>query len=289
MTYASARASNEHYWKTENWTVAEGRFINAQDVRDAAKVVVIGSELARDLYGNENPVGKELKVSQMRNTVIGVLAPLMFFGDTNERTMAFPITTVQQRVTGNDRIDQIIVMAESPEYAELVAQQIRPILRRFHEHGDEFEVITGESEIGRFNRVVTILKIVAGGIAGISLVVGGIGIMNIMLVSVTERTREIGIRKALGAKRRYILWQFLIESMVLCLFGGGLGVLLGMSLGAGISTYIKNLTHMPFESVITPGLIAFAVLYSSGIGLFFGVYPAYRASKLDPVDALRSE
>ncbi|HDY87577.1 MAG TPA: FtsX-like permease family protein, partial [bacterium] len=123
----------------------------------------------------------------------------------------------------------------------------------------------------------------------ISLLVSGIGIMNIMLVSVSERTREIGIRKALGAKRSAILWQFLLESIVLCLFGGGLGILLGIGIGAGISAYIKNLTNQPFESIVTPGLMIFAILYSSGIGLFFGVYPAFRASKLDPIEALRYE
>ena len=133
------------------------------------------------------------------------------------------------------------------------------------------------------------MKAVAGGISGISLIVGGIGIMNIMLVSVTERTREIGIRMALGAKRRSIMFQFLVEAIVLCLFGGALGILLGIGIGAGISAYVKNLTKMPFESVVTPGLMMFAVLYSAAIGLFFGVYPAIRASALDPVEALRHE
>jgi len=288
-TNATIRASNEHFYKTQNWKVDHGRFISEKDVRDALKVAVIGSKLAEDLYGKEDPVGKELKISGTRYSVVGILSQRSFFGDTNERTLAIPYTTAQKRFFGNDRVNVIIVMADSPEYVENIAQQIRPVMKRFHEHGDDFEVRTGEGEIGRFNRVVTIMKIVAGGIAGISLLVGGIGIMNIMLVSVTERTREIGIRKALGAKRRSILWQFLIESTVLCLFGGGLGVLLGMGIGAGISAYIKSFTEMPFESIITPGLIAFAILYSAGIGVFFGVYPAYRASKLDPVEALMHE
>ena len=113
--------------------------------------------------------------------------------------------------------------------------------------------------------------------------------MNIMLVSVSERTREIGIRKAVGAKRLAILWQFLLESIVLCLFGGVLGVLLGLAIGAGITAYLRSLTPLGFKSIITPGLMAFAILYSAGIGIFFGVYPAYRASKLDPIEALRHE
>jgi len=286
---ASVRASNEHFAKTENWEVEKGRFISERDVRNNSKVAVLGHELAKDLFGKKNPVGEEVKIQGTRYLVIGVLSTLKFFGNTNERYMSIPYTTAQKRFFGNNRVNQITVIADSPEYAEYAAQQIRPVLRRFHEHGDDFEVRTGESEIIQFNRVVTIMKIVAGGIAGISLLVGGIGIMNIMLVSVSERTREIGIRKALGAKRSAILWQFLLESTVLCLFGGGLGILLGIGLGAGISTYIKSLTDQPFESIVTPGLMIFAILYSSGIGLFFGVYPAYRASKLDPVEALRYE
>jgi len=289
LANANIRASNEHFAKTENWEVEKGRFISKRDVRNNSKVAVLGPELAKDLFGKKNPVDKEVKIQGTRYLVIGVLSTLKFFGNSNERHMTIPFTTAQKRFFGNNRINQITVIADSPEYAEDAAQQIRPVLRRFHEHGDDFEVRTGESEIEQFNRVVTIMKIVAGGIAGISLLVGGIGIMNIMLVSVSERTREIGIRKALGAKSSAILWQFLLESIVLCLFGGMLGILLGIGLGAGISAYIKSLTEQPFESIVTPGLMIFAILYSSGIGLFFGVYPAYRASKLDPVEALRYE
>ncbi|MFC1693453.1 ABC transporter permease [Candidatus Latescibacterota bacterium] len=288
-TYANVRASNEHFYLLRDWKVESGRFINKSDIKNASKVAVIGAELARDLYGDEDPVGKELKIEGMRCRVVGVLAKSKFFHDTNERNMVIPYTTVQKRFFGNDRVNFILLWAESPEYAEEAAWQVRHVLNRFHDHGEDFRVTTGESEINQFNRVVTIMKIVAGGIAGISLIVGGIGIMNIMLVSVTERTREIGIRMAIGAKRSSIMSQFILESIVLCLFGGVLGIILGIAIGFGISSYIKSLTEMPFESIITPWLMAFAILYSSGIGLFFGIYPAYRASKLDPVEALRHE
>ena len=288
-TYARIRASNEYYHETQNWELERGRYISEKDLRNSSKVAVIGPELAKDLYMKENPVGKELKLGGIRYLVIGVLSESRFFNNTNERNMIIPYTTAQKRFFGNDRVNNINVIADSPEYVQDVAQQIRYIMKRHHEHGDEFEVRTGEEQISQFNSTVTIMKIVAGGIAGISLIVGGIGIMNIMLVSVTERTREIGVRKALGARRSSILWQFLLESVVLCLFGGGLGILLGTGIGAGISAYIKSLTDLPFESVITPGLMAFAVIYSAGIGLFFGVYPAWRASKLNPVEALRHE
>jgi putative ABC transport system permease protein len=288
-TYANIRDSNEFYGKTENWEVEKGRFISTSDIEENLKVAVLGATLAKDLFGSEEALGKEIKIRGSRYGVIGVLKSQKFFGDTNTGIMAIPFTTAQKRFSGNDHIEQIIVMSDSPENASRVAEQLRTVIKRLHTHGKDFRIETGEGEIGQFNRIVTILKIVAGGIAGISLLVGGIGIMNIMLVSVTERTREIGIRKALGAKRANILWQFILESMVLCLFGGILGILLGTVIGAGISAYIKHLTQMPFESIITPELIAFAILYSCGIGLFFGVYPAYRASKLDPIEALRYE
>jgi len=286
---ARIRASNQHHYKIENWQIEKGRFISEFDVKNAMKVAVIGPELAKDLYGEMEPVGKELKVDGDRYMVVGVLSELKFFGGTNERHMVIPYTTAQKRIFGNQRVNRFIVLTTSPEYVDEVSRQITFAMRSLHEHADEFEIRTGEGQIQQFNRVVTIMKIIAGGIAGISLLVGGIGIMNIMLVSVTERTREIGIRKALGAKRRTILFQFILESIVLCLFGGGLGVLLGVGLGAGLSAWIKNLTPVPFESIVSPGVMIFAVLYSAFIGLFFGVYPAYRASKLDPIEALRQE
>ncbi len=285
---ANIRGGDEHLLLTENWRVDKGRFINQNDVKNAAKIVVIGDRLAEDLYGNEDPLGKELKLDTVRYTVVGVLAPMKFLGNTNERNLVGTFTTAQMRHTGDQRLHRLTVMADSPENVPEVALRLRSVLKRTHEHGDEFQIRTGSDQIESFNRVVLILKIVAGGIAGISLLVGGIGIMNIMLVSVTERTREIGLRKAIGARRRTILMQFIIESMVLCLFGGILGILLGFGLGAGLETVITRLqSEVPFSSIITPGLIIFAVVYSAAIGIFFGVYPAYRASKLDPVEALR--
>ncbi len=288
---SSARvvASTERYLEIENWKLEKGRFINREDIVSAAKVAVIGSELANDLYGSGEPLGKEMKINGTRYTVVGVVSTKRAFGNSNERYLSVPITSVQLRVSGNNRVSRITVRADSPEHSEEVAWQIRKIIRRSHAHADDYNIRTGEGEIEQFNRIVGIMKMVAGGIAGISLIVGGIGIMNIMLVSVAERTREIGIRMALGAKRRSILGQFILESVALCMAGGALGIVLGIGIGAGISTYVKNLTHQPFESVITPGLMMFAVLYSAGIGLFFGVYPAWRASKLDPVEALRYE
>ncbi len=280
--------SSPHLLDTENWKVGTGRFINEYDVSNASKVAVIGSDLAKDLFGEKNPIGLEIEGDGERYLVIGVLEPLQFFGGTNERNTVVPYTTLQKRHAGNRRLDRLTVMAKSPEYVPEVASQILRVLKRHHAHGKEFRIETGESRITQFNRVVAILKIVAGGIAGISLLVGGIGIMNIMLVSVTERTREIGLRKSLGARRRTIMFQFIVEAMVMCLFGGGLGILFGLGLGSGLEAWIQSTSfEVPFNSVISPGLMVFAVLYSAVIGMFFGVYPAWRASRLDPVEALR--
>ena len=282
-------ATTEEYKEIDYIEVLKGRMMNSDDVKNAAKVAMIGDTLAEDLFVKDDPIGKEIKIDNIRYTVIGVIARKRAFDNDTSRYMAIPITTQQLRVSGNNRVEQINVRADSPAHVEEVSARIRGIIRGNHKHAEDFRVETGESEIAQFNRVVSIMKMVAGGIAGISLIVGGIGIMNIMLVSVTERTREIGIRMAVGAKRRSILAQFILESIALCLAGGALGILLGLGIGAGISTYVKSVTHQPFESVVTPGLMMFAVLYSAGIGLFFGVYPAYRASKLDPVEALRHE
>jgi putative ABC transport system permease protein len=282
-------SSTEQYMDVQGWQIEKGRFLTREDVRNAAKVAVIGNDLANDLYGTEDPIAKELKIGGVRYTVIGVVSTKRAFESGTERYMAIPITTLQMRVKGNNRTDQVIIMADSPVHAQDVASGVRNVIRGSHTHYEDFSIQTGENEIEQFNQIVGVMKLVAGGIAGISLIVGGIGIMNIMLVSVAERTREIGIRMAMGAKRRSILWQFILESVSLCMVGGGLGVLLGLGIGNAISMYVKSVTHMPFESVVTPGLMMFAVIYSAGIGLFFGVYPAYRASKMDPVDALRYE
>ncbi|MHB9031046.1 MAG: ABC transporter permease [Candidatus Latescibacterota bacterium] len=282
-------ATTGQFKEVDSFQVDKGRFLSEEDVRGASKVAVIGNDLANDLFSKNEPIGKELKIDGIRYTIVGVVTRKRVFDNSNQRYLAIPITTVQMRVSGNNRVGWITVKADSPEHAGEVAWSIRNIIKRSHTHHEEFRVETGESEIAQFNKIVSIMKMVAGGIAGISLLVGGIGIMNIMLVSVAERTREIGIRMAMGAKRRSILSQFILESIALCLAGGALGVFLGLGIGAGISAYVKSVTHQPFESVVTPGLMLFAVTYSAAIGLFFGVYPAWRASKLDPVEALRYE
>jgi putative ABC transport system permease protein len=192
-------------------------------------------------------------------------------------------------MTGDRWFDRFVVYAKTPADVPAVEEAVRRVVLRNHEHGDEFRVETGEEDLREVNNILMILKTVAIGVAAISLLVGGIGIMNIMLVSVTERTREIGIRKAMGAKRHTILRQFIVEAVVLCLVGGLLGIVFGQVLSQGFSALISNLINMPFHGSVSPILLVIAVGFSLIVGLTFGVYPAWRASRLDPVDALRYE
>ncbi len=283
--------TDNYFTVWRDWQVAKGRLISVVDLFNRAKICIIGSEVAKNLFGDQiNPLEKEVKIGTSRYTVVGVMESKTFMGDNSyDNQIMIPITTAQRRVFGNDHLAMIMVKVEKPEYVADVADAMRRVFRRLHRHGDEFGVETGERQLEQINKIILIMKAVAGGIAGISLIVGGIGIMNIMLVSVTERTREIGIRKAIGARNANILWQFIVEAVVLCLAGGILGIVLGLLFGWGIATYISSITGQTFRSVISPGMMFFSVGFSVCIGIVFGVYPAYQASRLDPVEALRHE
>lgn len=288
-TYGSVESTSPYYQLEQNWRVAKGRFLNFADMANKAKVCVLGSQLVEDLFGHIDPVEKEVRMGGMRFTVVGVMERKELFGNNYNDRVMIPITTAQQRIIGNDYLGNITVKVKSPEYIDDVVDAMKRVYRRRHVHGDEFNIRTMVGELEEFDRIMLIMKAVAGGIASISLLVGGIGIMNIMLVSVTERTREIGIRKALGATRSNILHQFMVEAVVLCLFGGMLGIGLGLMIGKIISLYITSLTSMTFLSVISPKLMFITVGFSLFVGLTFGVYPAWRASRLDPVECLRHE
>ncbi|MDA0747922.1 MAG: ABC transporter permease [bacterium] len=277
------------YHRAMDWELDRGRFISDWDVREWRRVCVIGDKIAEDLFDRLDPIGQEVKLGGERYTVIGVMKPRVLFGRDWGHQIVVPVTTVQKRVRGNDQYDIIFVYVKAAEDVEPVTLGIRKVLNRLHRHGGEYRLQSGEGILENVEKVTLIMKLVAGGIAGISLMVGGIGIMNIMLVSVTERTREIGIRKALGARQRHILIQFVIEAMVLSLFGGFLGILCGLGLGTGISMLIEHYSKADFPSVVSFEAMGLAVLISGSIGMFFGVYPAARASKLDPVEALRYE
>jgi putative ABC transport system permease protein len=272
-----------------DWPVAAGRFISPSDLKKWHKIVVIGHTIKEDLFGDRTAVGREIKINGSRYEVVGVMSEKRMFNQDWGQRVFIPFTTAAKRMTGNDYLDVLFVYAKGARDANEAAEEIRITLRRYKEHGDEFEIETADSQIQEVNKIFGIMKIVVGGIAFVSLLVGGIGIMNIMLVSVTERTREIGIRKAVGARRQTILTQFLIESAFLCFFGGMLGVLFGLGLGMGISGIITSLSGEPFPSVVSFQATVTALIFSAVWGILFGVFPAWKAAKMHPVDALRYE
>ena len=271
-----------------NWPVISGRPLSADDLRLARKVCLLGDDVHKDLFQEADPLGEEILLNGDRYVVIGVLDERVRFGRSDGNIVLVPYTTAQKRLRGEDHFSELTLFVEDLDAVERVVAAVRRVLRRHHEHGDEFEVGTSQGEIDDANEFFRVLQQVGGGIAGISLLVGGIGIMNILLVSVAERTREIGIRKALGAKPRHILGQFLAESVVLSMVGGLLGILCGFGFGLGAAFVIQHLAPgAPFTSIVSAESVLWAVGFSSAVGIFFGVYPAFRAARLDPVEALR--
>ncbi|HEY3262512.1 MAG TPA: ABC transporter permease, partial [Pseudonocardiaceae bacterium] len=274
-------------------TVSDGRFLSDDDQRTAATVTVLGPTTAQELFGAVSPVGRTVTIAAKPFTVIGVLAASGGAGGgagNNDDQAIIPMTTAQQRLVGGTSrlsVQTIFVQAASRDVLSAAYQEANALLLALHGSTDastpDFTITTQEALVSTANSVNRTLTILLGGIAGISLLVGGIGVMNIMLVSVTERIREIGLRKALGARPRQIRRQFLVEASVLGLAGGVLGAATGV-LGARL---LPPLISNPI-AVSVPA-IATAVIVAVGIGLAFGVYPAGRAARLAPIDALRSE
>ena len=275
------------YHRAMGWEVEHGRFISEKDIDRWRKICVIGSTIREELFGAGNPLGEEIKIRGERYLVVGVMEEKKIFDNDWGSWIFVPISTAQKRLTGDEHIGELLVYARQSGEVKYVVEEVKRVFRRRHKHGGEFVVESVEGQLKRIQKVLLILKLAAGGIAGISLLVGGIGIMNIMLVSVAERTREIGIRKAVGAKRRHILSQFIVESVVLSLFGGILGIVFALALGFGISKVVSNLAKQPFPSHISVVAVLLALGFSAVVGVFFGVYPAVRASRLNPVEALR--
>jgi putative ABC transport system permease protein len=270
--------------------LARGRFFNEQEARSAAKVMVIGPRLLQDLTGDSQAdLGEiRIKVEDQRYRVVGVLTAAGggLFGNTDDQAI-IPIRAFQQNLRDGQRLNSIMVRVDSPQALAGTGLRIADLLRQRHrirlDEDDDFKVQTQEELLSTVRTITGVFTVLLAGIAAISLLVGGIGIMNIMLVSVTERTREIGIRMAVGAKRRDILGQFLIESATLSIIGGTIGMVLGTALTVA-ATRMLSLTY-----VFSPAAVIGSFLFSAGVGVFFGLYPAGRASKLDPVDALRFE
>ena len=299
-------ASTAGYDRSHNWYPSSGRFFSAEEVEAASSVAVIGSKIAEEVFLQEDPVGKEIKASrpsywrgrsglyEVRLKVIGVMEEKGDAMDTSgwDDRFIIPITTLQQRFKGRQDVERIRVEAVDVDTIPTAIADAKDILGRQHNNtGEEYNYWTATEELATANKVGLVMKALMGGIAAIALMVAGIGVMNIMLVSVTDRTREIGLRKALGATRSDILAQFLIEAAVLTLSGGILGAILGIFMGRGtaalISKFVWEGSNWP--SVISFGTMVIALLVSVAIGVFFGLYPANKAAKLTPVEALRSD
>ena len=285
-----------NYQAVRQFFVADGNFISDADERSSARVAVVGQTVVRTLFpAGEYPLGQTIKINNLPFKIVGTLQSKggSLFGD-QDSVVLIPLSTAQQRVfnarapDGQFTLSLVHVQAVSDNAMETVAAEITAVLRDRHRiqfrDEDDFTIVSQNDLISAFGEVTGVLTIFLGAIAGISLLVGGIGIMNIMLVSVTERTREIGLRKAMGARRRDILAQFLIEAVLLSLLGGLIGILIG---GAGSQAVAGFQTDLPVA--VTLDSVLLATGFSAAIGLFFGMYPAVRASALNPIDALRYE
>ncbi len=295
-TVTSLVGVTPEYETVRNVQVAEGEFINPEHMLGRSSVAILGPDTADALFGrHEGVTGETIRIEGQPFRVIGVLAPEggSAFGNLDDRVLV-PLTTAQTRLIrrgGLNRVDIIIVQAISAEAVPQAVDEISQILRTRHRTAigaDDFTVLTQQDFLDTAKVITNVLTIFLGGIAAISLLVGGIGIMNIMLVSVTERTREIGLRKALGARRSDILIQFLTESSVLSLVGGVIGILLGWAIAVGVGR-IAAANDAPIDPTIGLDVVLIATLFSTAVGLFFGLYPANRAASLEPVEALRYE
>jgi putative ABC transport system permease protein len=284
------------YETVRNYSVSEGEFIDESHMLGQASVVLLGPEVAEKIFGRtEGIVGETVRIEGQPFRVLGILESKGGSGFSNEDDQVFvPLTTAQSRLirrATRDRVDLVIVQALDANSVPQAAEEVAQILRQRHRTeigADDFTILTQQDFLNTAGTITNVLTIFLGGIAAISLLVGGIGIMNIMLVSVTERTREIGLRKAVGAHKKDILVQFLTESSVLSLLGG----LIGIGLGWAISYIVGQIAaanDAPINPTMGLDIILLATLFSTAVGLFFGAYPATRAANLEPVEALRYE
>jgi putative ABC transport system permease protein len=282
--FTSVTGTSPEYLEVRSWEIAQGDMFTEDDVNAGTKVCVLGQTIVDNLFPDEDPVGAILRIGNVPFTVVGVLTVK---GSDQDDIILIPVITAMRRLTGRTNINRIMVSAVSQKRGDAAQEEVTQLLRARHNirssEDDDFSVRNMAdiaSAVAQSSRVLTLLL---ASIASVSLLVGGIGIMNIMLVSVTERTREIGIRMAVGAKGRDVLLQFLVEAVVTSLLGGVLGILFGIGASQLIGLIAKWNTPM------VPGAIVLAFVFSAVVGIFFGYYPARRAANLDPIEALRYE
>ncbi len=269
--------------EVRNFAVQRGGFITAEHVAARTKVAVLGQTVVDRLFDGQNPLGQTIHLAGGVFTVIGVMEPKgASFGQDNDDQIYVPVTAAQ-RLIGTNRVSTIYAQARSAQDAPLAVAEIKAIWGAKFKNQDALRIMSQDQILQTVSNVTGIMTFFLGSIAGISLLVGGIGIMNIMLVSVTERTREIGIRKAIGAKRRHVLGQFLTEAVILSMAGG----LIGVSLGIAGSRLVSKVGGISTSVTLSSVLLSFG--FAAAVGMFFGMYPAVKASKLDPIEALRYE
>jgi putative ABC transport system permease protein len=297
---AFIEATTPEYEQVVNYPVEYGQFISARNVATRDMVTVLGAQVAEDLFPGEDPVGKRVRINGRQFNVIGVLESKggQMMGVSMDSVVVVPITTYQSRlfpgqtIRGEDAVQQIGVQIADVDMADLVVADISDLLFQRHriteEGKEDFLIMTQEQMVGMVQEITGLMTILLGAIASISLLVGSIGIMNIMLVSVTERTHEIGIRKAVGAKRRDILLQFLLEAAMLSLVGGAVGIIGGWLVSWAVSTF-SGAAGITINAVVSADIVLLAISVSVFIGLVSGIYPAMRAARLNPIDALHYE
>ena len=287
-SFVSVKGESADYLDVRSWGLASGSNFTEQDVRGASKVALIGQTTAQNLFGDADPVGQSIRIKNAPFTIVGLLEKKgSGFGGDQDDVLLVPYTSAMKRLTGQTTFFRLLVQASAPDLLTNVQTQISELLRQRHRitdnKDDDFGVQTQQEIADRFTATSKIMTVLLGSVACVSLIVGGIGIMNIMLVSVTERTREIGIRLAVGARGRDILLQFLTEAVTLSAVGGIVGILLGIGSSRFISAKLSWPTLTSMDSIV----VAFA--FSAAVGIFFGFYPARKASQLDPIEALRYE
>ncbi len=287
------RATTVEYQAVRQWHSQYGRFLADTDMDFWNKVCVIGSQVWKEQFKGLDPIGKEVGINNKRFTVIGIMesrGPGLEQGKSDDNMIFIPITTAQTRFWGHENVGHIMVRAKSPFQVDQAVKEVQTIIRRNHDGDDTFfRTWQAQKGIESAKKTIFIIEMVLVVIASVALIVGGIGILNIMLVSVTERIPEIGLRKAVGAKTYHIRFQFLTESILLCLFGSILGIILGAFVGQGFAWAVDKflMGMMSWPSVVTIRSVLTSVAAGTAVGLFFGYYPASKAAKLSPIDAIR--
>ena len=281
--------TNDKFIEVRDWPLALGRNFSDSELRGGAAVCILGNTVKQELFGDQDPIGNSIRLSRISCQVIGVLSAKgqSGFGQDQDDLVVIPLRTLQRRMAGNSDVGAILVSARDGVSTEKVQADLERLMRERRKirpgGDDDFNIRDLKEVSSTFTSTTRVLTALLGAVAAVSLVVGGVGIMNIMLVSVTERTREIGTRLAVGAMARDVLLQFLIEAVVLATLGGIIGILLGLGMGALATGAFK----LPF--VLNPGIILLAFGFSAAVGIVFGYFPARRAAQLDPIEALRHE